>query len=425
MGEFNKAFINFVNFFLQYKNKYQDFNGNVLGGFKKNNNVQSYNILKDELSADITMETILADLVQLFNIYALNTSPFSINQSVVQFLDDCLNPSFKLSSATSGKISFNQRELSNLKRLKEKFTSVFSEPAASASSHSATNYNTDQLSLQSIMQSLNLLTQKVNSLESSNNTQSQSGVPPTFREIGIDQETGTKLERLINKKQRYNNISNVLTSHCSNSTAPSSYFYCYFPRPLLWYDQDFIDMHNTRIQSTQIAWLKEDIKFLQKSITSIDQSILNLKEENSSVDMDSVIKTIDKQVEIHLKKYMDSSSEKTNREIVMKYYTVKEHKSKEDTNVSSDSNENQRNAKRSRNRSKSNSSNKSFNQRQYNTRNRNQQNRNQNNQQHRSQQSQNKPNSQRNYNNRYNPHGSAFTIESPRVSFANNEASLN
>ena len=68
MSEFNKAFVKFIEFFLSYKSKYHEFNGNVLGGFKKNSHAQYYAVLKKELTGDITIDTVLNDLTFLLTL---------------------------------------------------------------------------------------------------------------------------------------------------------------------------------------------------------------------------------------------------------------------------------------------------------------------------------------------------------------------
>ena len=138
--------------------------------------------------------------------------------------------------------------------------------------------------------------------------------------------------------------------------------------------------------------------------------------------MNAVVRKINSQVELHLKKYMDASSEKLNRPVEMRYYTPKVHQYGNaevsgDNNLSAsssqvDQSQNQRNSKRPRQRSKSFSSNSNHN----HNRNYNQ---NQNKQPPRGRSSlrQTQPKKQ------YNAHGSAFSISTQRVNFSdiNNE----
>lgn len=263
---------------------------------------------------------------------------------------------------------------------------------------------------------MNTLTVKVNILEQSKTANSSVNntfvKPPSFDEIGIDHNTGVKLERLINKKQRFNNIANILSTHVSESTTPSAYFFCYFPRPLFWDDADYVELHNARIKSIQTAWLSEDIKFIQKSIDDIEAAIDEIKQENSSsnpnLNMNEVVRKINDQVELHLTRYVNASSEKLGRKPEMKYYTVKTHKYGSQNNVNesqnqtSDSASNHRPSKRQRSKSLQ----------------RNNQSVNSQQPQHQNRRSSMRRPSQAGQNKQYNPHGSAFSMNSPRVNFS-------
>ena len=361
MSEFNQAFINFVEYILQYKAKYSDFTGIVLGNFKKNSHAAHYNVLKREIGNDITMESILIDLVAFYNTYALNEDPANIHTNVGRFLEDCLSVGFGFTSSSSGKISFQPREINSLKKIKTKWNEPFNEPQTPLSN----NLNNSD-SLQLILNKINDLSERVKSIELNkpNNTTSTSKLStPSFNDIGIDQETGIKFERLINKKLRYENHKNGFLTNLSNETSPSAYWFHNFPRPLLSDDEDFIKMHNARIKEAQIHFMKTDIEFLERSIATIESTVHSLKDETVSRnsfdgDIDSIVVNITKQVDQHLILFYSASSEKMNRKIEMRYYTVREKNKKFiDSNVSTqESNRSpspyQRASKR--NRSKSN-----------------------------------------------------------------------
>ena len=96
---------------------------------------------------------------------------------------------------------------------------------------------------------------------------------PTFESIGVSEELGLKVERILNKKQRFENHISIYKTHLERNTTPAALFYCYFPRPFLWDDPDYVNMHNERIKQCQIQQLRKDIEYWNDKISSFDSEI--------------------------------------------------------------------------------------------------------------------------------------------------------
>lgn len=169
-----------------------------------------------------------------------------------------------------------------------------------------------------------LINEKINQLSFNNTPQTNQSGNLTFNDVGISETVGLQLERCISKKLRLANHINIIKSHISNKTTPSSLFYCRFPRPFFWDDEEYVKMHNERISKWQIEAMNQDIDYLNKKINEIDLEI-NVLSQNAndfSKSKSVVIKTIESEVEKSLKPIFDKSSEKINR-IVAKPYVVR------------------------------------------------------------------------------------------------------
>jgi hypothetical protein len=91
-----------------------------------------------------------------------------------------------------------------------------------------------------------------------------------------------KLNKLFEKKIRYNNHINNFKTHLENNSTPAALFYCRFPNPLLWSNPEFVKMHNARVKAVQEQFIKQDIEFLEKEISSINDEIVNIQSMESS-----------------------------------------------------------------------------------------------------------------------------------------------
>ncbi len=340
MSEFNTAFVKFIEYIYSYKHKYKDFGGHALGGFKKGVHLKHYQVLSSELTSDIMIESLLSDLVSLYSVYNMNVNPLAISSVAVQFLDDCLTPEFTI----NGDKIFQAKDLVVLKKIRDKMNSAFNPnvtqsttPSATSSTSTGSQSNSNDLSFENKLNSLfnliNNLSAKVDSLELNKDSKKTNlnVRPPTFKDIGVDQEAGVQLERLINSKLRYSNHLNVFSTHLNREpfTCPPAYYSCYFPKPFLWDNEKYVEMHNERIKKTQLEWMQQDIKFINNVIDEAETSILNLKdviELPSGIEFNKVVGQIETQVSRHLEPFVSASSEKLNREIKMLYYNVRNNK---------------------------------------------------------------------------------------------------
>ena len=281
------------------------------------------------------IETLLSDLVALYTIYSLNVTALTVSPAAVHFLDDCLSTNF----AVDGTRQFEKGQITILTRLRAKWNEAFNQTGApAAASSSPQNKNNDQ-SLEGKINSLFTLVQnlsaKVNGLDlnKNNNPNNYNERPPKFSDLGLDQEDGVLLERFINSKLRYANHVNSFQTHLNRNpfTCPPSYYSCYFPKPVLWDNEEFVDMHNNRIKSTQKEWMQQDIAFMNSLVDKMEASIMNLKEEithkfDSEDNVKTAISQVETQVGKHLEPFVKASSEKLNREIKMIYYHVRNNK---------------------------------------------------------------------------------------------------
>ena len=55
-----------------------------------------------------------------------------------------------------------------------------------------------------------------------------------------------------------------------------------FLNPLLWSNPEFVKMHNARVKAVQEQFIKQDIEFLEKEISSINDEIVNIQSMESS-----------------------------------------------------------------------------------------------------------------------------------------------
>ena len=227
--------------------------------------------------------------------------------------------------------------------------SIFNTSSSQSFAASSSMFSSSlETKLNLLLNSVNGLSERVQKMEIANKQPSKSNnivQQLSFNDIGIEQEAGIKLERLINKKLRYENHLNVFKTHLNRSTAPPSYFYCYFPKPFLWNDEDFVEMHNNRIKNTQKLWMEEDIKHIQKAIDGIVAAIDGLKTECETNELingniDEIVDKIQSQVDLHLMPFSSSSSEKLNRKTEMLYYKVKTDGLHRLNHSASDSNDN-------------------------------------------------------------------------------------
>ena len=96
--------------------------------------------------------------------------------------------------------------------------------------------------------------------------------PPTFESICLSEDLGLKIERILNKKERFENHISIYKTHLEKETTTASLFYSYFRRPFLWDDPYYVTMHNERIRKWQIQQMKQDIDYLNEKISYLIQS---------------------------------------------------------------------------------------------------------------------------------------------------------
>ena len=160
-------------------------------------------------------------------------------------------------------------------------------------------------------ESLALFGKRLENLESSRNSNinKKEERPPTFESIGVSEDLGLKIERILNKKQRFENYISIYKTHLEKETTPASLFYCYFPRPFLWDDPDYVTMHNERIRKWQIQQMKQDIDYVNEKISFFDSELLDLKQVIGS-NANQVIQKIDEIVDKHLTDFKNSATAK-------------------------------------------------------------------------------------------------------------------
>ncbi len=337
MSEFNIAFITFAEFLLKYKSKFNDFSSQTFGRFKVDPYKTSFHILLKELEAeDIKYENLLSEIVKLYTAYYLSVDLTKVSPDVVQLLDCFLAPEFSIGAI---KMKFKDKDVSSLKSIRLKFNinfnsssdinNVSSNPQGMSSSQ---NRNDGIFGLQSLIenlsQSVNSISERLNNIELKQSTgQNNQTKKLTFNEIGVDEKLGLQIESLINKKQRFENHISIFETHLVKKTTPASLFHCYFPRPLLWDDHDYIDMHNQRNNKWQKEMLQEDSEYLKQKINNIKSEINSLSNNIDSTLAPRVIRDIEKAVEVHLTPFFDKATAKCLKLVAGKY-SVRNYNSK-------------------------------------------------------------------------------------------------
>jgi hypothetical protein len=85
------------------------------------------------------------------------------------------------------------------------------------------------------------------------------------------------LNRLINKKLRYTNHINIISTHQSNQTTPSSLFFNKFPKPFLNDDIAFVEDYNKLVREFQTKSLSLISNSLNARVSLIDTKLIEIK----------------------------------------------------------------------------------------------------------------------------------------------------
>lgn len=220
------------------------------------------------------------DLIFLFQHFS------QINNKIVpsgfddipNLIKDMLLPDFNICSGT---YKLNSIQIRSLKTLQNNFNAIYNNnnnsgssssqpPSSGLQNFSFQNNESIYITKQDITGMFSSfkseLLNSLNQVNSNNNHQNKHVTPQSFSQIGVDDTIGFKLDKLFEKKIRYNNHINNFKTHLENNTTPAALFYCRFPNPLLWSNPEFVKMHNARVKAVQEQFIKQDIEFLEKEI---------------------------------------------------------------------------------------------------------------------------------------------------------------
>jgi len=335
MGEFNKAFIAYCDFILKYKAKFVDFSGNVYGRFKVGNNEPYHKILCQFLDCDaLVFEHIMSNIVKLYGEYYFGVEFLKVDPVAVQLLDCFLAEGFFLGPS---KFTFNSKEMTTLTNIRKKFSSPFVQPPSNASISSAASFpasnNSSGMSsshnqavgfeslhamIEKLTNSVSTINTRLSNVELNHAGKGNYSNNPSFEDIGVDEVLGLKIENIINKKQRFESHISIFETHLQRETTPASLLHIFFPKPLLWDDPDYIDIHNKRIMKWQKEMLNEDIEYLKKTILSLESEVLSMKSEIGG-NANKVIVTIEKAVENSLVNFKNKATAKCLNLVAGKY----------------------------------------------------------------------------------------------------------
>ncbi len=317
-ADFTRIFISYCNYLTKYEADFSVMTYHLYTGLKSLISTDGITTLTTALTIDkLQLSNISKDTFNLFvyfNENLLNSStPFNIEHkkdyiNVCKLLVHLIGDGFKVVKGNVYEMTIDNTNL--LICVKERLDLLLEN----SSNQILVNYQLE----------LELLKKKLESIQNSNSTPSDTAIVDKFENLPDSFEKSKRLiyQELEKKLINDNHITNFKI-HLEKKTVPSSLFFDKFPKPFLPCDKSYVDSFNILICEFQVKALNLAILSCETKITGIISNLTKIKSKYTQVaDIESIFKDIEEQAAENNQDRFRKSATKINS-YVPRAYNVK------------------------------------------------------------------------------------------------------